>query len=322
MASIKPAEKRARKAVAKAQEEDTFQSIGDDWYNSKFAHRSNAWREANKLYLNRDLYPKIGELCIRDIEPKRFLDALEKCKKERGVKTADRIRQTAAQVFEHAILKSKTQVNPAALLKRWAKIPRAVNRPHLVENEIHELIDAIDAYSGEFITKLAAKLLLLTFTRKTELLEATWDEFYLPNAKWIIPAERMKMKDVHIVPLSKQSLETLEMLRPLSCGSLYVFPKYSTILKPMSRTTLNSMFSTMADGKYKGEFSPHGIRATASTWLNERGYRHDVIERQLAHSERNLIRASYNHADYLPERRVMMQVWADFLFPFTATDGL
>jgi integrase len=308
-------EKKARKAVARAQVEDTFQSIGTDWYDSKFERRSDAWREANKLYLERDLYPVIGEICIRDITPKSLSAVLEKCGKQRGLKTADRVRQTAAQVFEHAILKFKTQINPASLLKRWAEIPAVVNRPHLVENEIHDLIDAIDSYSGLMTTKLAAKLLLLLFTRKTELLEATWDEFDIPNAKWVVPAARMKMKDAHIVPLSEQAIETLETLRPFSSDSAYLFPKFSTTLKPISRTALNNMFSTMGKGKYKGKFSPHGIRATASTWLNERGFRHDVIERQLAHSERNQIRASYNHADYLTERRKMMQAWSDFLFP-------
>jgi integrase len=121
------------------------------------------------------------------------------------------------------------------------------------------------------------------------------------------------------VPLSKQALQTLENLLPLCCGSAYLFPKSSTILKPINRATLNNMFANMGGGKYKGRFSPHGIRGTASTWFNEHGFRHDVIEKQLAHSERNQVRASYNHADYMPERRQMMQAWADFLFPIEAT---
>jgi len=313
---INPSEvKKARKEVARALVEDTFQSIASDWYESKFERRSEAWRSANKLYLERDLYPAIGNLGIRQIDAKRLLGVLEKCAKLRTIKTADRVRQTALQVFEHAILRFKAEINPAAILKRWTEIPPSKNRPHLLENEVHDLVDAIDAYPGYITTKLAAKFMLLTFCRKTEVTEATWVEIDMMNAKWIIPADRMKMKEAHVVPLSTQALEVLKTLQTISAGSKYLFPKNSTLLKPISRTTLNSMFANMGGEKYKGRFSPHGVRATASTWLNERGYRADVIERQLAHSERNQIRASYNHADYLTERRAMLQAWSDFLFP-------
>jgi len=316
MDGINPSEvKKARKEVARALVEDTFQSIGSDWYESKFELRSEAWRSASKLYLERDLYPAIGNLGVRQIDAKRLLGILEKCAKLRGLKTADRVRQTALQVFEHAILRFKAEINPAAILKRWAEIPPAKNRPHLLENEVHDLIDAIDAYPGYITTKLAAKFMLLTFCRKTEVTEATWVEIDMVNAKWTIPADRMKMKEAHVVPLSTEALEVLKTLQTVAPGSKYLFPKNSTLLKPISRSTLNSMFATMGEEKYKGKFSPHGVRATASTWLNERGYRADVIERHLAHSERNQIRASYNHADYLAERRAMLQAWSDFLFP-------
>lgn len=312
------AERKKEKAAARAAAIDTFQAVATEWYVGKAPLRSGAWRDANVLYLERDLYPAIGGLAIRDIDARLLLDVLEQCAAKRGLKTADRVRQTALQVFEHAILKFKTDNNPAAKLRRWAEIPPVANRPHLVEHEIHELVDAIDAYTGYLKTKLAAKLLLLTFVRKTELLEATWDEIDFQNAKWLIPATRMKMKMAHVVPLSKQAIQTLQVLREINGGSTYLFPKTSTTLKPLSRTTLNNMFAKMEGEKYKGKFSPHGIRGTASTWLNEHRFRHDVIERQLAHTERNQVRASYNHADYLPERREMMQAWADFLFPHTA----
>lgn len=309
------AEKKVQKTLARAKTEDTFKAIAEDWYGGKSDKRSEPWRQANKLYLERDLYPSLGGLPIRDIDAKLLLAVLELCSHERGLKTADRVRQTALQVFEHAVLRFKADSNPASKLKRWAEIPPKANRPHLTEHEIHDLVDAIDAYPGQLTTKLAAKLLLLTFVRKTEITEARWNEFDLARAKWIIPAERMKMKEAHVVPLSKQALHVLEILRPLSGESEFLFPKSSTPLKPISRTALNNMFAKMESKKYKGKFSPHGIRATASTWLNEHGFRHDVIERQLAHSERNQVRASYNHADYLTERRAMMQAWADFLFP-------
>ena len=308
-------QKRQKKESVRATLEDSFNSIASRWFDSKATERSQAWRDANKLYLERDLYPTLGKYGIKDITSKSLLDLLEKCAEERGLKTADRVRGTAFQVFQYAVFKMKIDLNPAARLKQWAEIPDVKHRPHLQENEISELVDAIDAYVGLLSTKLAAKLLLLTFLRKSELLEAQWTEIDLENEKWSIPASRMKMKDSHIVPLSIQAIHTLKKLREISAGSEFVFPSLSSHLKPLSRTALNRMFSSMSNGKYQGKFSPHGIRATASTWLNEKGFRHDAIERQLAHTERNQVRASYNHADHYSERKKMMQSWADLCFP-------
>jgi len=314
---INPAiEKRTGKILAKSNVADTFGAIADDWYKTKFERRSESWRIANELYLRRDLKPKIGNLPIQDVSGPIFTALLEQCATKHGLKTADRVRQCALQVFEHAILKYKTKENPAKALKGWAEIPPRKNRPHLLDHQVAEFIEAIDAYPGYLTTKLAAKMLLLTFVRKTEITEARWAEIDLDNALWTIPAERMKMKSAHVVPLSSQSLQTLEVLKAQSQGSEFVFPKNSTPLLPISRTALNNMFAKMDGKKYKGVFTPHGIRSTASTWANEVGhFRRDVIERQLAHTERNSVRAAYNHAEYLPERRQLMQAWADFLFP-------
>lgn len=317
LSGLNPAiEKRTNKILTRSKVEDSFTSVADDWYRSKSEKRSESWRVANELYLRRDLKPKIGNLPIQEVSDPILVAVLEDCAEKHGLKTADRVRQCALQVFEHGILKFKTKENPAKAQKGWAEIPPRVNRPHLQKEEIADLIEAFDSYTGYLTTKLAAKMLLLTFVRKTEITEAEWKEVDMKNATWTIPAIRMKMKDAHIVPLSTQALETLEILRKNSEGSEYVFPKSSTLLKPISRTALNNMFSKMGGGNYKGKFSPHGIRSTASTWANGDGrFRGDVVERQLAHVERNQIRGDYNHAQYLPERRQLMQAWADFLFP-------
>lgn len=317
LSGLNPAiEKRTNKILTRSKVEDTFASIADDWYKSKFEKRSDSWREANELYLRRDLKPKIGNLPIQDVSDPILVAVLEDCAKKYGFKTADRVRQCALQVFEHGILKFKTKENPAKAQKGWAEIPPRVHRPHLLEDQVGDLIEAIDSYPGYLTTKLAAKFLLLTFVRKTEVTEARWAEIDSANSLWKIPPERMKMKCEHIVPLSTQALETLEVLRGHSHGSEFIFPKNSTLLQPISRTALNNMFAKMDGKKYKGIFTPHGIRSTASTWANEGGrFRKDVIERQLAHAERSTVRASYNHAEYLPERRQLMQAWADFLFP-------
>jgi hypothetical protein len=148
------ADKKLQKAVARARTEDTFRALAEDWYASKANIRSSAWREANQLYLNRDLCPSIGSMPIRNIDSAQLRLVLEQCSKQRGVKTADRVRQTALQVFEHAILRSKADLNPASKLRRWAEIPPPKNHTHLAEHEIHEFIDALDAYPGYLTTKL------------------------------------------------------------------------------------------------------------------------------------------------------------------------
>jgi integrase len=201
------------------------------------------------------------------------------------------------QVANHA--KAAVKAVPAAESKR---------RAPLSQKAIPAFLEALDAYPGRLPTKLAVKLLMLTFVRKSELLEATWAEFDLDAAEWRIPAERMKMKDPHIVPLSRQAVEILRTLQPLACGSQYVLPNLGSMDKPMGHSTVNVAFDRIG---YGGTFTPHGLRATASTILNEHGFRPDVIERQLAHTERNRVRAAYNQAEYLEERRQMMQHWAD-----------
>ncbi|WP_144156138.1 tyrosine-type recombinase/integrase [Paraburkholderia sp. BCC1885] len=310
--------KRLGKLALNAAFDDTFKDTAKHWYDSKNELRSKPWREAHNLYLRRDLNPNIGNVPLEQIDARALLNVLEAVRRERGVKTAERVRQTAVQVFDHAIRKLKVQANPARVLQGWADIPDHVSHEPLRENEIGEFVEHLDADTGSTATKLCILLMLLTFVRKNEIVQARWDEFDLDNAAWVIPAARMKMRDAHVVPLSRQALAALEQLKPLSFASDYLFPSLSSVHKPMSLATPNVVFERMG---YGGRFTPHGIRATASTWLNNRGVRADVIERQLAHVERNRVRAAYNRADYMPERIAMMQMWADFVLPDQATSG-
>jgi integrase len=249
---------------------------------------------------------------VSEISQHSLLAVLENTMDKRGVRTAERVRQTAVQVFDHAIRKVKIERNVARLLKNWEDIPAKESQDPLNPNDIQTFLDAVDRYPGQLRTKLCIKLLLLTFVRKRELTNAPWSEFDIEARLWTIPASRMKAKAIHRVPLSEQAVIALRRLHDLAEGSSYVFPNLATADKPMSASTLNVAFTKMG---YKGQFSPHGVRATASTWLNERGFRADVIERQLAHAERNAVRAAYNQADYLSERAGMMQAWADFVDP-------
>ncbi|GAB7546153.1 tyrosine-type recombinase/integrase [Cupriavidus sp. 8B] len=314
---INPAiDKRLRKLALETSFGDTFEATAQHWFDGKEAQRSDVWREAHSLYLRRDLNPHLGMLPLDQIDATLMLCVLEKSKAERGVRTAERARQTAIQVFDHGMRKLKIQANPARMLKGWADLPAQVSHQPLREGEIHEFVERLDADPGSISTKLCILLMLLTFVRKAEIAQACWSEFDLQRATWTIPPERMKMRDAHVVPLSRQALEALAQLRPLSFGSKFLFPSNSSTEKPMSLSTPNVVFKRMG---YGDRFSPHGLRATASTWLNNRGVRADVIERQLAHAERNRIRAAYNHADYMPERIAMMQMWADFIDPPTAS---
>ncbi len=316
---INPAfRKRLEKLARGASFGNSFEATARNWYEGKQEQRSHAWREAHDLYLRRDLNPYIGDMPLSQVDARALLNVLEKIRIDRGVKIAERVRQTAVQVFDHAIRKLRIQANPARVLQGWADIPPQVSHEPLREDEIHEFVERLDADTGSAATKLCILLMLLTFVRKNEIAHARWTEFDHENAVWVIPAERMKMREPHVVPLSRQALAALEQLKPLSFASDYLFPSLSSIYKPMNLATPNVVFERMG---YGGRFTPHGIRATASTWLNNRGVRADVIERQLAHVERNRVRAAYNRADYMSERIAMMQMWADFVLPDHATTG-
>lgn len=310
--------KRLEKLALHASFGDTFEATAKHWFDSKSELRSKPWREGHSLYLCRDLNPNIGNVPLEQIDARALLNVLEAVRRVRGVKTAERVRQTAVQVFDHARRKLKVQVNPARVLQGWADIPAPVSHVPLREHEISEFIERLDADTGSAATKLCILLMLLTFVRKNEIVQARWDEFDLDNAVWVIPAERMKMRDPHAVPLSRQALAALEQLKPLSFASAYLLPSLGSNMKPMGMSTPNVVFARMG---YGDRFTPHGIRATASTWLNNRGVRADVIERQLAHVERNRVRAAYNRAEYWPERVAAMQLWADFVLPDQATTG-
>lgn len=310
--------KRLEKLALNATFGDTFEATAKNWYDSKSELRSKPWREGHSLYLRRDLNPNIGNVPLEQIDARALLNVLEAVRRARGVKTAERVRQTAVQVFDHARRKLKVEANPARVLQGWADIPAQVSHAPLREHEIHEFVERLDADTGSAATKLCILLMLLTFVRKNEIVQARWDEFDLDAAVWVIPAERMKMRDPHAVPLSRQSLAALDQLKPLSFASAFLFPSLGSNMKPMGMSTPNVVFARMG---YGDRFTPHGIRATASTWLNNRGVRADVIERQLAHVERNRVRAAYNRADYWPERVAAMQMWADFVLPDQPTTG-
>ena len=308
-------QKRIEKLAAVEVAAGTFKAVADKWYADKAPHRSRSWREATRRWLDKELYPVIGSKPLADISPAAVL-AIMKAMEARGApRSASYLRLLVSQVYQHAIRNLLADYDPAQSLRGALVMPAVEHRAPLAARDIPAFIEALDADPGKLQTKLGIKLLLLTFVRKQELVQAIWDEVDFARAEWRIPAERMKMRDPHIVPLSRQALECFRDLHEVACGSRYVLPHLATLDKPMGPSTINKAFDRMG---YRGRFTPHGLRATASTLLNEMGFRPDVIDRQLAHTERNRVRAAYNRAEYLDERRRMMQAWADYLDGLTS----
>jgi integrase len=225
---------------------------------------------------------------------------------------AKRALETTGQVFRYGIAHGHARRNPASEIRPGdiLKSARKINYARIDAKELPDLLRAIEVYQGTHVTRFALKLMALTFVRTSELINAKWAEFDLESARWDIPAERMKMRSPHIVPLAKQALDVLAILQTLTGKSEWLFPGERTAKKPMSNNTILAALERMG---YKGRMTGHGFRGLASTLLHEQGYNHEHIELQLAHAPRNAVSAAYNHALYLEPRAKMMQDWANFL---------
>jgi integrase len=237
----------------------------------------------------------------------------------RGVaETAHRCLQYCVQIFRYAIATGRATHDECADLKGALQPSKRSHFSSLkTAGAVGELLRAIDVYNGNLIVKSALRIAPYVFVRPGELRHAEWDEIDLEKAAWRIPAEKMKMKQIHIVPLSRQVIEILKELKHYTGHGRYLFQSMRSCDRPISDVTLLAGLRRL--GYSKEEMTVHGFRSIASTMLNEQGFNRDWIERQLAHSERDSIRAIYNYAEYLPERKKMMQQWADYLDILKAT---
>ncbi|MHB8494211.1 MAG: tyrosine-type recombinase/integrase [Casimicrobiaceae bacterium] len=305
------AKRKADKREAEGRAANSFEAVAREWYTKQAptwvaTHATDVLRR-----LEGNLFPEIGERPIAELEAPDLLAAVQRIE-ERGARDlAHRVLQVAGQVLRYGIATGRCKRDLSRDLKGALAPHKAKHQAAVTAEELPELLRAIDSYGdlGDKLTGYALRLLALTFVRTGELIGAQWAEIDLDQAVWIIPAERMKMKTEHVVPLSRQAVAILRELQSIGGGSRYVFPGRNPD-KPISNNTM--LFALYRLG-YKGKMTGHGFRAVASTILNEKGFRADVIERQLAHCERNDIRGAYNRAEYLPERRKMMQQWADML---------
>ncbi len=241
-----------------------------------------------------------------------LLMVIKKIEARGALDIAKRALTTCGQIMRYAVAHGLAERNPAADIKPSdvLKQTKKTNYARLGENDLPELLRKIDAYDGQPLTKLALQLMALTFVRTSELIGARWDEIELEKKQWRIPAERMKMKTLHIVPLSKQAINVLEKIKDLAADQILLFPSERRNGKSMSNNTI--LYALYRLG-YHSRMTGHGFRGVASTILHERGYNHEHIELQLAHSKRDAVSASYNHALYLEPRTRMMQDWADYL---------
>jgi integrase len=297
-----------------ARNASTFEAVAREWIAKKKPDWAPYYLRQVERFLGADVFPYIGKLPIRDVTAAHLLEIVRRVE-QRGAETvALLVRQWASAIFRYAVATLRADTDPAAALKGAIHRPKVKHHKPLSRDQIANFVRALDSYGGYRTTVIALRLLLLTFVRTVELRAARWDEIDLDRAEWRIPAERMKMREPHIVPLPRQAVELLRELQTYTGGRGFLFPNVRNPRTCMSATTLNRALECLGfNGEGTIDFSAHGFRATASTILNEMGFRPDLIERQLAHAERNKSRASYNQAEYLEERRAMMQQWANMI---------
>ncbi|MBA2721823.1 MAG: tyrosine-type recombinase/integrase [Methylibium sp.] len=291
---------------------NSFECVARAWWAQWASTKSAKHADQVMRRLEADVFPAIGALPVSGITAPQLLAVSLKIERRGAVDIAKRAYQSCGQVLRYAVAHGLAERNAAADVK-----PSDALKPACKENyaridvrETPELLRRIDAYDGAVYTRLALRLMALTFVRTSELIGARWCEFERGGAQWRIPAERMKMKTPHIVPLSRQALAVLDELAELRQGRELLFPGERDHNKPMSNNTILYALYRMG---YHSRMTGHGFRGLASTILHELGHRHDLIELQLAHQERNAISAAYNHATYIPKRTEMMQEWADHL---------
>lgn len=306
---INPAHNRKLDRIKREQESaTTFEAVAREWVSLK------DWEEVTKKrrldMLTRVVFPKIGALSVRQVIPAQILDVLNTAVKKNGPSVAAEAKRTMSGVFELAVCTLRADADPVYPVRKALPANKTQHKRPLGVNEVGQLLRDFDGHGGKFETISAFRLMWLTLCRPGEAAEAEWPEFNLDAAIWRIPAERMKKRKEHVIPLPRQAVEILRAMHGVTGHHTPVFPNRDDRTKPMATASFRQALSVLG---WAGKYSPHATRTTGSTRLNEMGYPADWIERQLAHAEPNAVRRTYNHADYLADRAKMMQQWADML---------
>jgi len=311
----KQADKRRAVAASKA---STFAGVARELLEKNKTKWSATYAKSTQSRLERHVFPWLGSMRLVDIEPPDVLAVIQRAESYGKIEMAHRLKMLCGQIFRYGVATGRIKSDPSRDLQGALSPIVTTHRATITEpKKVGELMRAIQGFEGTFVVQCALKLSPLVFVRPGELRHAEWREVDFDKSEWRIPAEKMKMKAVHVVPLSKQAIEILKEIQALTGDGKYVFPSIRTASRPMSENTINVALRRLGYGKE--EMCAHGFRGMASTLLHEKGYDSDVIERQLAHKEGNAIKAAYNHARHLPERVAMMQSWADYLV--TLRDG-
>ena len=305
------AQRKAEKQAKAESGSNTFEALGREWIATRGKEWTESYTSKTVSSLERHAFPAIGAKPISEITAPELLALLRAIEGRGTVDMAHRISQHCSAIFRFAISTGRAVTDPVINLRGALSSTKKEHYAALTDPlAFAELLRDVEKYRGEATTKAAMKMLALTFQRTKEVRFAEWSQFDLDAAMWRIPAEIMKMREAHIVPLSRQAIAVLKELQPLTGAGRLVFQSSISRERPISENTVIYALGRMG---YKGRMTGHGFRSVASTMLNEQGFRADLIERQLAHSEMNAVRAAYNRAEYLPERKTMMQQWADYL---------
>ena len=304
-------QRKAEKRASAEAGSNTFEALAREWMATRGKEWTASYASKTKSALERHVFPSVGAKPITEITAPDLLALLRAIETRGTVDMAHRVQQHCGGIFRFAIATGRATTDPVPSLRGALSTVKKEHYAALTDpTEYAELLRAIDNYRGEATTKAAMQLLALTFQRTKEVRFAEWSQFDLDLALWRIPAEIMKMREAHIVPLSRQAIEVLKGIQALTGKGRLVFPSTTSRERPISENTVVYALARMG---YKGRMTGHGFRSVASTLLNEQGFRSDLIERQLAHAEKNAVRAAYNRAEYLTERVKMMQDWADYL---------
>jgi integrase len=302
--------KKQVKLARQGDASNTFEQIAREWYARRYDRWSDSYRTEMLKTFEADVFPVIGHRPISEIKPLELMAVLTKLEKRGATEKMRKVRQRCGEVWKYAIITGRAEYNPAPDLASAMTPHKRENYPHLIASEMPEFLRTLNGYTGSQLVKLAVRLLILTGTRPGELRQAKWSEFDFEKAVWEIPAERMKMRRPHVVPLSRQAIEILNQLRPMTERYGLIFIGRVQTNKPISEMTMNVLMRRIG---YGGRATGHGFRHTMSTILHEQGFNTAWIELQLAHVDKNSIRGTYNHAQYLDGRREMLQWYADYM---------
>jgi integrase len=305
--------KRDNRQLAEVNAANTFEVVAREWHERNREKWTPLYAQDILHRLETDIFPVIGKRPVAGISPLIVLNSLKRIENRGAGEMARRAGQYCGQIFRYAVVTGRTDRNPTADLKGALKPVKHGHFSALEPKDLPEFLHTLERNDARLfvLTRLAIRLMLLTFVRTGELINAAWEEFDLDGAEWAIPAERMKMRKPHIVPLSKQAVTILRQLQTMNGNYQWVF---ASPTKPRRHMSNNTILKALERLGYKGRMTGHGFRALAMTTIQEKlKYPHDVVDRQLAHAPRNKVDAAYDRTKYLDERRKMMQEWADYL---------